>query len=343
MNTLAALADAAPSSSAGVSARSFTLHARDGYGLGATLYSPRRAVGTVIIHGATATPQRYYRKFAEFLAEGGLRVLTYDYRGVGESRPPTLVGFAATMTDWAELDATAAHSFVRLTFGDGPVVSVGHSFGGQLLGLTDEAHDVRGTLLVGAQLGYYGHWSGRGRVELALVWKAWVPAATTAFGYLPGRLGLGEDLPSGVAREWATWCSSEGYLMSHHADARDRFARFGEPTLLYSFTDDDYAPRRSVNALLERLVTARVEHRRVSPGEHGGKSIGHFGFFKPRFRDTLWTDARAFLAHAATSALRGFGEPRRLPRFQVEAPYLESGDIGITQEDVLADLSFGRD
>lgn len=313
-----------------VSVRSLTLTARDGYGLGATLFSPRDAKGTVVVHGAVATPQRFYRNFAEFLADGGLRVLTYDYRGVSASRPPSLAGFTATMTDWARFDAAAAHQFVRDTFGAEPVASVNHSFGGQLVGLAESAHDVQGTVMVGAQLGYYGHWGCLERMELALLWKTVVPVATAAWGYLPGRLGLGEDLPSGVAREWAIWCSSEEYLMAHHMDARERFARFEPSVLFYSFTDDPFAPRRAVNALIDRLVTARIDHRRVSPDDHGGASIGHFGFFKRRFRDTLWSESRTFLLDSVTGSPPGPTPTRR-------------GTFGIGAEDVLADLAFGRD
>ena len=101
--------------SASVSIRKLAIAAEDGFVLGASLYHPvaARARGTVILHGATAVPQSYYRHFASFLAERGLRVLTYDYRGVGRSRPAQLRGFAATMTDWARLDAAAVHRFVR--------------------------------------------------------------------------------------------------------------------------------------------------------------------------------------------------------------------------------------
>src|SRR5690349_23187156 len=57
--------DPAPS----VSVEHFELRAADGCRLGATLFSPPNTPrGTVIIHGATATPQSYYRRFAYFLS-----------------------------------------------------------------------------------------------------------------------------------------------------------------------------------------------------------------------------------------------------------------------------------
>src|SRR5690349_25166291 len=86
-----------------------TVPATDGYPLAGTLYLPR---GTkrhaVLINSAAAVPRKLYRGFAGYLARRGCAVLTYDYRGIGDSRPRTwnghgkpksLVGFRASMSD----------------------------------------------------------------------------------------------------------------------------------------------------------------------------------------------------------------------------------------------------
>src|ERR1700744_4018204 len=100
-----------------------TIPAEDGYVLGATLFLPRGAKQhAVLINSATAVPRKIYRKFATYLAHRGSAVLTYDYRGIGDSRqravtgyvkPKSLVGFKATMVDWAALDVTAAVAWMR--------------------------------------------------------------------------------------------------------------------------------------------------------------------------------------------------------------------------------------
>src|ERR1700753_2609140 len=68
-----------------------TFPAEDGYQLGATLFLPlgpkRHAV---LINSATAVPRKIYRKFAGYLARRGFAVLTYDYRGIGDSRQKSL-------------------------------------------------------------------------------------------------------------------------------------------------------------------------------------------------------------------------------------------------------------
>jgi predicted alpha/beta hydrolase len=229
------------------------------------------------------------------------------------------------MSEWGTLDALAIHRHVRRHHGRHPVAMLGHSFGGQLVGLIDEARETHGAIFVGAQLGYYGHWAGLERVKMGLIVRALIPAVSATVGYLPGRLGIGEDLPRGVAVEWARWCSHPDYLISEHPQAAQRFARFDRPALFYSFTDDDLAPLRSVSALLERLSSARIDHRRLRPRDLGARSIGHFGFFRRHFRETLWADAADFLVDILA------GRPPRHAR--AARPLCD-----LQEEDVLADL-----
>jgi predicted alpha/beta hydrolase len=302
-------------------ARLFDIAAEDGFELGASLFpAAGRARGTVVIHGATGAPQRYYRPFAAFLAACGMRVLTYDFRGVGRSRPESLRGFTASMTDWARLDAAAIQRFVRDRHGDEPMVFVGHSFGGQLIGLLDEMRDAAGALLVATQLPSIDMWTPLRRALFGAFFAGIIPAAIATTGYVPGWAGLGVDLPAGVAREWASWCLQDGYLVGSHPDAAARFAAFRRPVLSYSFTDDTYAPTRSLSALVSALSGADLELRRLGPDEVGA-SIGHFGFFRPRFAARFWAPAAEWLE----AVLEGRPPPR---------------DVLITEEELARDLGY---
>jgi len=311
-------------------AKTLVIRAGDGFELGATLFEPRSDPrGVVIVNGAMAVRAAYYRRFAEHLAASGLSVLTYDYRGVGASRPLNLRGFRATMSDWALLDARAVHEHARKLYGSLPLVMVGHSFGGQILGLSDDPRDANGMVLVAAQHGYYGHWPLPTRLRYAVLWHAILPSLTATFGYLPGKFGFGEDIPAGVIEEWASWCRDPDYLIGSHPAARARLARFDKPTLAFSFTDDDYAPDPAVDHLLDALSNAPLEHRRISPADLDVDSIGHFGFFRPQFADTLWREARWFIDDLIADR----------PRFR---PLRSRAPWAIREEDVLADLSYGR-
>lgn len=316
-----------------------TLHfeARGDARLAGTVFEPidAGAAATVVVHGATATPASYYRRFAEHLATLGLRVFTYDYRGIGASRSGSLRGFRATMTDWALHDASAAHALVASRWADEPMAIVGHSFGGQLLGLAEGPIDAKAIVLFGSQLGWYGHWPLAERLRLGLIWRAVVPAVTSTVGYLPGRLGMGADLPRGVAEEWARWCMHPDYLFSEHPEARDGFDRITAPTLVWSATDDAYAPRASVDELVQKLGSGRggaIHHARVDPRDVGVRSVGHFGFFRSRMRDSLWRDT----AHFLLAAVQGRALPVPTATERARTGW------GILMSDVLADLSYGR-
>lgn len=271
--------------------------AADGLRLGGTLFPARSPNGrAVVIQAATGVKQEYYARFAAFLSERGFTALTYDYRGIGRSRPRRLRGFRACMRDWAVHDVPAALEFLERTAPGAHLMIVGHSFGGQALGLVPRPERIRAALLVGSQSGYWRHWSALGRSWMWLATHVVLPAATRLFGYFPGsRLGFGEDLPAGVAIEWAGWCRHPHYLVGA-LQAHASFARFGAPLRAYAISDDRFAPPRAVAALLEFYPSARVDIRRVRPADVGARRIGHFGFFRERFRDTLWSEAADWLA-----------------------------------------------
>ena len=86
---------------------------------------------------------------------------------------------------------------------------------------------------------------------------------------------------------------ASGLPAVEHPEARARLARFDRPVLFYSFTDDDYAPRRAVAQL------AAVRERELdspparAPRRRRGR-VGHFGFFR-RGSPRLWQEALEFL------------------------------------------------
>ena len=270
--------------------------ARDGYALGATLYRPAKPNGRAVqIHAATGVKQDYYARFAAYLAGRGFTVLTFDYRGIGRSLRSSLRKLRARMRDWAELDAAGALDFLEKNFSHTRILAVGHSFGGQAFGLVPGHERLAGALAVGAQSGYWRNWPLKGRVWTWPTTHLLLPALPRLIGYFPSsKLGFGEDLPAGVAIEWASWCRHPRYLVGA-VGAEDSYARFAAPLRAYALSDDAFAPPFAVRAMLELYPASRTELRQVSPREVGAPAIGHFGFFRERFRDNLWRDAALWL------------------------------------------------
>jgi predicted alpha/beta hydrolase len=283
-----------------------TFPATDRYLLGATLFLPRGAKRhAVLINSATAVPRKVYRGFAGYLARRGCAVLTYDYRGTGDSRQKSLVGynqvkslvgFKATMSDWAALDVTAAVAWMRQRYQKLPLTYVGHSFGGQALGLLANNAEVSRALLIAAQAGYWKLMASPERYRVYAMLNFVGTPLTRLLGYAPGWGGLGEDLPKGVFEQWIGWVMSERYLFGDtKLGALQNFPKYRGAMRALCFSDDPWATRPAVELLCSGFTAAKPEILTVTPADAGASKIGHLGFFRPEHRDTLWRGAAEWL------------------------------------------------
>jgi len=184
--------------------------ATDGFTLHGTLYEG--GADEILIASALGVKRRYYDAFAQAAVARGFTVFTFDYRGIGESRPSSLRGFKASMHDWGALDLPAAIDQLK---GARSITLVGHSAGGQIPGLASNANALDRLVFVAAQAGYYGNYPGLHRHSIRVIWHL-MPFASRVIGYFPSRaLGLGsEDLPTGVATQ-----------LNEGLNLRPRFAR----------------------------------------------------------------------------------------------------------------------
>lgn len=279
-------------------------HAADGFELGGCLHAPRAAATAgLLIVPAMGVSQRYYADFAQWLAGQGFAVLTFDYRGMGASRPAamkkSLKGLQADVVTWAERDAAAALAQLDALLPPGtPIHWLGHSLGGQIFGLVPNRERVSRMVTVGAGSGY---WLQNSPALRRYVWWLWyfvVPLALPAFGYFPGRaLKKVGDLPHGVMAQWRRWCLHRDYLMGEGgASWRERYAAVRTPILSLSFTDDEFMSARNTASLHSFYAGAPREMRRIAPADVGAKRIGHFGFFRQPHAQTLWPQVPQWLA-----------------------------------------------
>jgi predicted alpha/beta hydrolase len=282
-----------------IEVRAIEALARDGYSLAATHYvcpDREKFAGVVLFSSATAVPQKFYAPCARFLAKYGYDVYTYDYRGIGASAPKTLRGFAASCETWATEDIAAMIDFVSDCHPDHPLTFFGHSVGGQLLGMADNANRIGRAVFVSSQVGY---WKLQGGRQKYIVWvntHFMLPLISRIFGYFPwSKVASGEDLPKGVALQWAKWCRHKNYLFDDTTLADlGGYAKLKVPLLSYCISDDDWGTYDSVRQLASRYSGTTVEFRDISPSDFGFKNLGHFGFFK-RGRDSLWEDALGWI------------------------------------------------
>lgn len=278
--------------------RDLAIPALDGTLLRATLFEtdqqPRAAI---IMSGATAVPRGYYGACAAYLASCGAAVVTYDYRGSGED-PAALRRSAARMRDWGELDASGVIAWLRARYPDLPLHLVGHSYGGHALLLAPNNHEVSRAVTIASFLGYWGNCAFPDNYRIYALMAFAVPAATAFFGYSPGsRMGFGEDLASGIAREWRRWVLRPRYFLDDPTllSLRNGANYRGGLTML-CLTDDRWATLAAMEGLAAAFTGTSPEIRAVDPVAHGSSGVGHMGFFRSANGPAMWPIVRDALA-----------------------------------------------
>jgi predicted alpha/beta hydrolase len=278
-----------------VAIRKLNLVAADSTSIGASLFSPEVPCGrAVVVAGAIGVKQSFYARFARFLASRGFFVLTFDYRGIGESLGAGLAQARGGLGAWAAQDLAAALDFCARLTPEPDVVVVGHSAGGQFVGLTESNRHIRAMLAVSAQSGSWRLWPKSRQWALFLLWRIIMPGLTRIFGYFPARaLRLGENLPRDSALEWARWCASRDYFVDANGQKLvGAFDGLRAPLRALVIADDGMAPEAAVRALMRWYRNAEVEIVALRP-EDGG--IGHFGFFR-QAGEPYWDAAADWLA-----------------------------------------------
>lgn len=263
--------------------------ARDGHELVARVHKAGQARGTVLIVPAMGVRQTFYDAIGRWLVQQGLNAVTFDYRGMGLSRREPLRGFHADLFDWARLDTAALVDFAAELAPGKPLFWIGHSLGGQLLGLVPNHHRVARAITVASGSGY---WRENAPALKRVVWWMWYVAAPLSlrlFGYFPGRrLRKVGDLPRGVMAQWRRWCLHPEYAVGVEGEGvRAAYAAVTTPMLALAFTDDEYMSARNVASLHGFYANAPQRHERLSPAAVGARRIGHFGFFRAN-AESLW-------------------------------------------------------
>jgi predicted alpha/beta hydrolase len=276
--------------------REVRIPATDGYSLAGSIYSKSDAGPVVLLCPAVGVKRRFYATLASYLAERGMTVVTFDYRGIGGSRPRVLRGFAARLRDWSERDFEGVVRWARHEHPGRRITVVGHSAGGWHCGLAPSGNMVERAVTICTSSADWRLWQTRWWWLTFAIWYLMIPIVTRLCGYLPGRLMTGSDLPRGVALEWSRWARTPGCFMGpYEGIEKDGFTRLRIPILSFSFSDDLFAPERGVDALHALFENAAIARRHLRPGDVGLRKVGHIGFFQARARDTLWPEVAAFL------------------------------------------------
>lgn len=263
--------------------------ALDDYPLVGTLYTPKNFTkAQIVLACATGVPQGFYRSFSEYATQLGYQVFTFDYRGVSQSAPKTLKGFHMSYLDWGKLDLAAAIDY--LAQDDLSLFLVGHSYGGQALGLTSNHHKVAAMYCFGTGAGWHGYMPFKEKIKVQVIWNIVFPPMVAATGYLPwSKLNMGADLPKGVYQQWRKWCKHPTYFFAdpEQQQLHEQYAQVKTPIYAVAALDDDWALPNSRYAFMQHYRQAPMHFINISADEFGLKHIGHMGYFR-KGSEPIW-------------------------------------------------------
>ncbi|MNV37035.1 Alpha/beta hydrolase family protein [compost metagenome] len=260
-----------------------------GYFITACIFEAKDNHTVLVISSATGVKQSYYRKFSEFITNNGITVITFDYSGIGHSLNGPIKKNSVKASDWGTTDLEAVMKYAKEHYPGAAINLLGHSIGGQLIGLSKSAVEARKIILMAAQTGYWRFWTGFRRYRMWTNWNIGFPMLLYIFGYLPSKKITGmENLPKNVARQWCKWCLDPDYLFGDIPEQNLYFKNISAQLTSFSIADDPFAPVKNVDWLTEKYSAAKVKRLHLIPDDFGMDQIGHFGVFQEKSRANIW-------------------------------------------------------
>lgn len=267
----------------------------DGYELEGTLYESPDARAVVVINPGTATKTIFYDAFARFLSGHGYHVFLWNYRGFCESRNGSLRNSKIRFTDLGRYDIPAVIEMLKINYPNLPLFCVGHSVGGQQIGLANNHNKLDGLIAIAVSGGYFFNMPLGYRLKALAFFKVIVPLFDVLFGYVPaGKLNLMEDLPSLLAKEWGRWCSEPEYLFSKKVVGvtlpEHTYKDIDFPVYVLVADDDEISTSKNVQNFWQNVRSSKqIEFKTYKSIQFSQGKIGHFGYFKKVNRD-IWED-----------------------------------------------------
>jgi predicted alpha/beta hydrolase len=266
--------------------------ALDGYLLSALRLQPTGQIkGIIQFNSGTAIKKEFYLNFCKNMAQKGYIVILFDYRGIGGSRPKKLKGFKAYLRDWGLLDMPGILNWIAETYPEIPRYIVAHSMGSQLIGLMNNHNLVEGSYAIGLSTGYWRSMDAPFRYFCAFMWYIYMPFSSLLFGYAVGeKLRMGEDLPKGVALEWAAWCKKRTYIGTYFNKNINKnfYDEITKPFKVLVAEDDEVARPKTMNDMIKYYKNTPVDVEILRCKDYNVKSIKHFGYFSKKHSETIW-------------------------------------------------------
>ncbi|KFF13355.1 alpha/beta hydrolase [Chryseobacterium soli] len=263
---------------------------RDHISLAAHIFEPEQSNSKLLlINSATGVKQQVYFSFANYFSEKGFTVITYDYQGIGLSKPKHMKGFDASMRIWGSVDYKALTDYIKIKFPEYKKYCLGHSVGALILGMNKDSDLFKEFIFVGTQNAFVGNLKLRTKVEAYLGFGIAQPLTTGLLGYFPAHwFGLGESLPKNCAYDWRTLILNRKSTNRLLEKIDDYSKNLTQKVFVIRAEDDIWLTEKGVKSLLnDTYPNLRPTYRLVETSESSKKEIGHVNFFRS-YNKNLW-------------------------------------------------------
>jgi predicted alpha/beta hydrolase len=243
----------------------------------------------LLINSATGVKQQVYFSFARYFAEQGFTVITYDYRGIGLSKPEKMSGFQASMRIWGSEDYKAVTDYIKINFNDYQKYCLGHSVGALILGMNEDSAMFDEFIFVGTQNAFVGNLKFRTQIEAYLGFGIAQPLTTGLLGYFPAHwFGLGESLPKNCAYDWRTLILNKKSTNGLLEKINDYSKELTQKVFVIRAEDDIWLTEKGVKSLLnDTYPNLKPTYRLIKTSESDKGEIGHVNFFRS-YNKKLW-------------------------------------------------------
>ena len=263
----------------------------EGFALSVKIFEPENPIGKLLlINSATGVKQQVYFSFAKYMSQNGFTVITYDYSGIGESKPQKMKHFQSSMRIWGTCDYKTLTDFIKKEYPHEEKFALGHSVGALILGMNSDSAIFQKFVFVATQDAYFGNLNFKIGATALLGFGIALPITTALFGYFPAHwFGLGETLPKGVAYDWRT-------LILHQKSTSRLFEKIEEDyskkltqeTMIIHAEDDPWVTKKGMESLMNKAYpNLKKRYREIKTEESDQKEIGHINFFRS-FNKKLW-------------------------------------------------------
>jgi predicted alpha/beta hydrolase len=241
--------------------------------------SDKPARSVVVVLPAMGVSASYYEPLAHALNNEGIDCVLADWRGHGSSRQRASRKENFDYHTLVNTDIDAVINWTRKRYPQLPLITLGHSLGGQLslLYAATHARRVDGAILVASGSVFFRAYPFPHDIKVFFATQFFALIAKLV-GYFPGnRIGFGGREARGVMADWASQARWGKYRLGKSVDdVEAELAKLSLPVLGVSIENDIMAPPGALAHLTGKLANATVTRRHLAKSTAHPDAADHF-------------------------------------------------------------------